>query len=61
MSASKDSVVRGEVVMTDDLSWRECSWSVLPMNHVGRNEVRDGTMVVGNRLSNLDQQLVAPE
>jgi hypothetical protein len=61
MITSKDSVIRREVMMTNDLSSRECSWSVLPMNNLGRNEVRDRAMVVGNGLSNLDQQLVAPE
>jgi|SRR5665213_42807 len=61
MITSKDSVVRGEVMMTNDLSSRQRSWSVLPMDDFGGNEVRDRAMVVGNGLSNLDQQLVAPE
>jgi hypothetical protein len=61
MTAPKDSVVRGEIMVTNDLASPKSSWSVLPMHNVGRNEVRDRAMVGSNGLSDLDQQLVTPE
>ncbi len=55
VTAFEYSVVRGEVVVANDLSWQKGARSILPTRRVRRNEVRDRQVVGSNGLPNFDQ------